>query len=71
MINLGIHPTVNKLDCEIAEAHVIDQHLDLYDKEVKLIFKDYIRDEKRFNNLDELVKQLNFDKNLIKEKAND
>ena len=71
MINLGIHPTVNKLDYEIAEAHVIDEHLDLYDKEVKIIFKEYIRDEKRFNTLDELVNQLNFDKKMIKENAND
>lgn len=68
MINIGIHPTVNKLNKEIAEAHVIDKNINLYDQDVTIVFKEYIRDERRFSNLDELVNQLNIDKSKIKEK---
>lgn len=66
MINIGTHPTVNKLNKEIVEAHLIDENIDLYDKDVTIIFKDYIRDECKFSTLEELVSQLNKDKNKIK-----
>ena len=66
MINLGIHPTIKKLDKEIVEAHVINESIDLYDKMVTLIFFDYIREERKFDNLEDLVNQLKCDKEIIK-----
>ena len=66
MINLGIHPTIKKLDKEIVEAHVINESIDLYDKMVTLIFIDYIREERKFDNLEDLVNQLKCDKEIIK-----
>lgn len=66
MINLGIHPTIKKLDKEIVEAHVIDENIDLYDKEVTLVFIDYIREERKFDSLEDLVNQLKYDKEIIK-----
>jgi len=66
MINLGIHPTIKKLDKEIVEAHVINESIDLYDKEVTLVFIDYIREERKFDNLEDLVNQLKCDKKIIK-----
>lgn len=66
MINLGIHPTIKKLDKEIVEAHVIDENIDLYDKEVTLVFIDYIREERKFDSLEDLVNQLKCDKKIIK-----
>ena len=66
MINLGIHPTIKKLDKEIVEAHVINESIDLYDKMVTLVFIDYIREERKFDNLEDLVNQLKCDKEIIK-----
>ncbi len=65
MINIGRHPTVNELSSSIVEAHIINQELDLYGKEISLVFIDFIREERKFNNLDELVNQLNKDKEYI------
>lgn len=65
MINIGTHPTINQLNKEIVEVHIINQNIDLYDKEITLIFKDFIREEKKFNSLPELINQLNLDKEKI------
>ena len=65
MINIGTHPTINQLNKEIVEVHIINQNIDLYGKEITLIFKDFIRNEKKFNSLEELINQLNLDKNKI------
>ena len=65
MINIGTHPTINQLNKEIVEVHIINQNIDLYDKEITLIFKDFIRNEKKFNSLEELINQLNLDKEKI------
>ena len=71
MINIGTHPTIKELSHPIVEVYAIDQDLDLYGKEVTLIFKNFIRNEKKFNGLSELVNQLDLDKNIIKEMAHD
>jgi riboflavin kinase/FMN adenylyltransferase len=45
------------------EAHFIDQDLDnLYNKRITVEFLERIRDEKKFSNPQELIKQLNKDK---------
>ena len=65
MINIGKHPTVKELNKEIVEVHVINQTLDLYDKDITLIFDDFIREEKKFDSLEKLIEQLNKDKENI------
>lgn len=65
MINIGKHPTVKELNKEIVEVHVINQTLDLYDKDITLIFDDFIREEKKFDSLEILIEQLNKDKENI------
>lgn len=65
MINIGTHPTINQLNKEIVEVHIINQNIDLYDKEITLVFKDFIRNEKKFNSIEELINQLNLDKEKI------
>ena len=65
MINIGTHPTIKELSKEIIEVHIINQNIDLYNKEITLIFKDFIRNEKKFNSLEELINQLDFDKEKI------
>jgi len=62
MCNLGVRPTFGETDF-VMEAHFIDEKLDnLYDKIITVEFLERIRDEKKFSNPQELIKQLNKDK---------
>jgi riboflavin kinase/FMN adenylyltransferase len=61
MLNIGIRPTLNINKLSI-EAHLFDFNEDIYGQYIKVIFVDKIRDEQRFNNLEDLVVQLNKDK---------
>jgi len=61
MLNIGIRPTLNINKLSI-EAHLFDFNTDIYGQYIKVYFVDKIRDEQRFNNLEELVVQLNKDK---------
>lgn len=62
MLNIGINPTTdNDLKIKI-EANIFDFDKDIYNKTIKLNFIKKIRDEKKFNNLNELIEQLNKDK---------
>lgn len=65
MTNIGVHPTISRLDEAIIETNIFDYNEDLYNKNVSLEFISFIRDEKKFNSLDELKKQLEKDKNYI------
>ncbi len=61
MLNIGIRPTLNVNKLSI-EAHIFDFDTDIYGQHIKVYFVDKIRDEQRFNNLEELAVQLNKDK---------
>jgi riboflavin kinase/FMN adenylyltransferase len=62
MCNIGIRPTFGDLDKEILETHFFDLDTDLYGKVLNIEFLTYIREEKKFSILDELVFQLDNDK---------
>lgn len=51
--NIGMRPTVGAV-VPILEPHLFDFSGDLYGQRLKVVFKHKIRDEKRFNGLDEL-----------------
>jgi riboflavin kinase / FMN adenylyltransferase len=55
--NIGLNPTFGDIDRSI-EAFLFDLHENLYEKEVKIEFLRKIRNEVKFNNPDELVKQI-------------
>lgn len=61
MINIGFKPTFNGRTLSV-ESHLLEFEGDLYGKRLELIFLKKIRDEKKFQNVDELVQQLNADK---------
>jgi riboflavin kinase/FMN adenylyltransferase len=61
MGNIGTRPTVG-IDGLVTEVHIFDFDRDLYGKEISILFLDRIRDEKKFNDLDELKAQLITDK---------
>lgn len=62
MMNVGNHPTINKLNHNIIEVHILNFDQDIYEKEINVIFKTKLRDEKKFNSLDDLKKELSKNK---------
>lgn len=64
--NVGTRPTFHKIAMAI-ETHVFDFHQSVYGKSVRLSFIKRLRDEEKFDSLDELVKQIK--KDIAKAKA--
>lgn len=63
MLNIGYRPTVGgKESNKSIEAHIFDFDEDIYNKEITIHMIQRIRDEKKFNHVDELVEQLKEDK---------
>ena len=65
MLNIGVRPTITENDARpTIEAHIIDFDADLYGKTVTVRFRDRLRDEMRFDNIDALAAQLARDREL-------
>ena len=61
MMNIGFNPTVLGKHQTI-EAHLFDFNEDLYGKEIMIEFIYFLREEHKFKSIEELVVQLNIDK---------
>jgi len=61
MANAGVRPTIAGTTLTI-EVNLFDFSGDLYGKTLVVYFFDRIRDEKKFDNLDQLVQQIHQDK---------
>ncbi len=61
VLNIGRRPTFENQDKIFIELHIFDFTQDIYGKPVDLEFVERIRDEKKFNSINELVEQINFD----------
>lgn len=57
MINIGSNPTVGGVRRRL-EGHIFDFDLEIYNKDIKVSFLKFIREEKKFNNLDDLKNEL-------------
>jgi len=65
MLNIGLRPTIRDSDGQrTIEAHLIDYVSDLYGKNVTVRFHERLRDEMKFGNMDELVAQLQHDREM-------
>lgn len=63
MLNIGNRPTVNNnADHRSIEAHVFDFDADVYGQPIEIIFYKKLREERKFDSLDELKDQLAKDK---------
>ena len=67
--NIGYKPTLQNNKKLSVEVHIIDKNINLYDKYVELEFENFIRNEKKFNNVDELIVQIKNDIDLLKNKG--
>lgn len=66
--SVGNNPTVNGKELTI-ETYILDFDNDIYGREINVYFIDKIRNEIKFNNIDELINQLQKDKKYA-EKSN-
>ncbi len=64
MCNIGVRPTIDHGKLTI-EANIFDFDKDIYGDILTIYFVDYIRDERRFVDLDSLKNQLAYDKQRI------
>ncbi len=60
-INIGVRPTVTTQAQMVIEAHLLDFAGDLYDQELSLDFEARLRDEIKFDSLEQLVAQVGKD----------
>ncbi|MCI9070123.1 bifunctional riboflavin kinase/FAD synthetase [Clostridium sp.] len=65
--SVGNNPTVNGQELTL-ETYILDFNEDIYGKEINVYFIDRIRDEVKFNNINELVEQLKKDKKFAEGK---
>ena len=62
VVNLGYRPTVSSGKSDrVLEIHLLDFDRDIYGKDLELRFVRYLRPEKKFENLDALVRQIERD----------
>lgn len=65
MMNIGRRPTLDNGDAVSLEVHIINFDADIYHQQVKVTFIRKIRDEKKFNSVEELIEQLKSDKEVV------
>ena len=59
--NIGVRPTVLENSEIVAETHIFDFNRNLYGNKIEIIPYKFIRDEKRFDSVDELKAQISRD----------
>ena len=59
--NIGIKPSVQESKVVSIESHILDYNQSIYDQQITIIFIDRIRDEKKFNHLEDLIEQIKRD----------
>ena len=67
MASLGTNPTFteDRLDLSL-EVHILDYNNDLYGEELQLEWHDFIRPEEKFNQVEELIRQIEDDERKIR-----
>lgn len=66
MLNIGLRPTVDGKNRRI-EVNIFDFEQEIYGQEIVLHFVSKIRDEKKFDDLEALKKQLEIDRNKVRQ----
>ena len=64
MLNIGTRPTLSG-EKQTIEVHIIDFEKDIYGATLIIRFRKRLRDERKFESINELKAQLEQDKSLI------
>ena len=59
--NIGMRPTFGDVTAPVIETHVLDADRDLYDRPLRLLFVQRLRDERQFPDVDALRAQIDAD----------
>jgi len=63
MLNIGYNPTVNTSKGERSiEVHILDFEEDIYNQQITVVFRNRLRDEKKFDSLKQLTEQMKLDR---------
>jgi riboflavin kinase / FMN adenylyltransferase len=63
MLSIGSNPTVNSdLRIRSIEVHILNFDNDVYGRKISVVFRKRLRDEKKFDNLEQLTRQMGHDK---------
>lgn len=62
VINIGKRPTFNTGSDVIPEVHILNFDKDIYGKKIEIQFVERLRGEKKFSSKEELIEQINTDK---------
>lgn len=65
MMNIGQRPTLDNGNEISLEVHIIDFAEEIYHQEINIQFIRKIREEKKFDNVEQLILQLNKDKDFV------
>ncbi len=66
--NIGFAPTLKALDEVLLEVYMLDFNKKIYGDEIRVVFLERLRDERKFGNHDALLKQVRKDVGYIREK---
>ncbi len=61
VMNHGLKPTFGGEPTPVMEAHLFDFNGDLYDSSIRIAFKSFLRPERKFSGIDELIRQIEAD----------
>lgn len=65
MANIGVHPTVGESPEKLLEVNIFNFSRDIYDKIITVTLTSFIRKEKKFSSVAELITQIGADKREI------
>ncbi|MAJ44119.1 MAG: hypothetical protein CMF96_05145 [Candidatus Marinimicrobia bacterium] len=65
MCNIGSRPTFDSQKNKVIEVHIFNSKpMNLYDKELKIEFIQFLRDEQKFESKEDLIDQIKIDKSI-------
>ncbi len=66
MLSIGVRPTINNRNKQSIEVHIFDFNQSIYEQEITIFFHQYIREELKLENLDQLVAHMQNDEKQVK-----
>lgn len=66
MCNIGLRPTIGRDSAPIIETNIFDFNEEIYGLDIRIVFREKIRDERRFDSLSSLKAQLRLDEEMCR-----
>lgn len=66
MVNVGHNPTLNYQEQVSIECHILNHDGNFYGEQISVMFEQYIREERKFQNRENLIMQLESDRQKVR-----